>query len=354
MKHWSKQTVLAAVMACAVPMVAASQDTRALDSLGDLVNEGRGAVAELLSSINQAERVLSDLEDELFLTGSAPGAAGSAQSQQIADQIATHPLVDTASPICKDVFAELVTPTTRANTGAIASCIDELEPRARHNAGFECSSLYWVVAPGGQLRLQGHVQGPEDFRALEAVYGPQTVSGVVERPFPACGALEALELPLTSNTRPKLRLLSNKTRVAFRESLAFEVITPDFYAYVYVVYLQADGSVVNLTPKTRLLREQYNPNSSVRFGDGREGRQTYTASAPAGSEAIIVVTSRSPIDSLDTLEIGRNGQFALATDGALLDQGSFLALLQQGMVEEHKGVGKREISAEVLHITVVP
>ncbi|WP_299967489.1 hypothetical protein [uncultured Roseobacter sp.] len=333
------------------PLAGAAQQVDAIGNIGALVNQGFGAVSALRADIFDAERRLNELESAL--TVASPGV-GRGEPSQLATEIARHPLVLTAKPLCKDAFQELVVENVPARVDVIDRCIDDISPRIRYRTALECATLHWVLSGDGQLRLNGYVQGEEDRAQLASTYGAQTVASVTAKPFPACAALEALELPLTSNAKPGVRLLSDKTRVAFKESLAFEVTTPDFFAFVYVVYLQADGSVVNLTPRTRLLREQYRPRSTILFGDGVAGRQLYTASAPAGSEAIIVVTSRSPIDSLDTLEIGPRGQFALAANGAPLDQNGFLGLLSKGMQEEHQGIGSREISAEVLHITVVP
>ena len=354
MRRWRAHCVAVAAAAFLASGPGDAQQGEAVQAIGDLVNQGLGAVAAMRDDIYDAERRLSELEETLLRSSSRSAPNFADGPSPLAAQIARHPLVLTTNGFCKDAFQELIVETLPARPDVISTCIEEMRPRTRHKARLDCATLHWVVAPNGQLRLEGHVSGTEDYAQLAALYGAQTVATVVERPFPACAALEALELPMTSNARPDLRILSDETRVAFSESLAFEVKTPDFFAYVYVVYLQADGSVVNLTPKTRLLREQYRPNSVLRFGDGLEWLQTYTASAPAGSEAIIVVASRSPIDSLDTLEIGPQGQYALRSDGTPLDQSGFLNLLRRGMEQEHSGRGTREISAEVLHITVVP
>lgn len=344
-----------AALAWTSPVPTGAQQTDSVQAVGDLVNQGFGVVAALRNDIYEAERRLSDLEDSIALSASSRASPLVAPpASNLATQIARHPMVLSSSALCRDAFQELVTQNAPARVDVIASCIEGIRPRARHMSGLECSSLHWVIAPNGQLRLEGHVQGADDFSRLSGKFGIETVATVVQRPFPACAALEALELPMTTNARPSVRLLSNQTRVAFNESLAFEVTTPDFFSYVYVVYLQADGSIVNLTPRTRLLREQHRPNSRIRFGDGVDGRQTYTAAAPPGSEVILAITARSPINSLETLEIGPSGQYALNANGAPLDQLGFLDLLRQGIEEEHSGQGTREISAEVLHITVVP
>lgn len=336
------------------PITSGAQQVDAVGNIGALVNQGFGTVSALRADIFDAERRLNEWESSLGSAARPVGAGVQGQPSRLATDIARHPLVLTAKPLCKDAFQELVVENIPARVNVIDRCIDDITPRIRFDTPLECATLHWVLGADGQLRLQGYVQGEQDRDGLASTYGAQTVAAVTAKPFPACAALEALELPLSSNAKPGLRLLSNKTRVAFNESLAFEVKTPDFYSYVYIVYLQADGAVVNLTPRIGQLRRQHQPGSTILFGDGSSGRQLYTASAPAGSEAIIAVTSRSPIDSLDTLEIGPSGQFALSANGGLLDQAGFLQLLRQGMEEEHQGSGNREISAEVLHITVVP
>lgn len=187
------------------------------------------------------------------------------------------------------------------------------------------------------------------------------VSDIKVRPWPVCEALLSLTEPLGASDRPKVHLLSDATEVAFGQSLAFEVTTPNFPAFVYLVYLQADGSVVNLVPRVGPIRKQYPPHSVLTFGDGKDGRQRFTAVAPAGAEAIIAIAARSPIFQLEELENSDDGgQYTLPEwsmpDG---DEGmgdrQFLTALRAGMEERpeaDENVLAREISADVLHITI--
>ena len=344
----------------AAPLTAQQNDQ--VTEIRSLINTARGDLARMRDLIYTTERQLTDWEASLGrgATRSATQSNGarSADYQALARQISQHPLVFQTDARCQDDLRALALPRISQGTapgpGYLAACAGQAEPRIRLNEPLDCASLFWEVTSAGQLVLKGHVKTADDLEYLEAKFGPATIGSVVERPRPVCQALEALELPMSSDLRPAVRMLSNKTRIAFSESLAFEVTTPDFFSFVYLAYLQADGSVVNLLPRRALMRTQYPPNTRLRFGDGLEGRQTYTASAPAGTEAIIAIASRSPIQELEDLESGAAGQYAQTGLGPV-DQALFLDLLKASLNDEvESGRGMREISAEIVHLTVVP
>lgn len=337
-----------------------------LQTVDALIVDANQQILEMERALEDAEAALSAWETSLS-RASANGtqtvrlqASGPSALDQIATDVAEHPGVAFAHGLCRDDLEAFGNTSFRQSAlnrlpNALA-CARELSPRVRIDLPFECASLFWVEGARGGLKLSGHVQHPEDLEALKARFGSDPVSEVTARPFPVCSALEALELPLTSQNKPSIRMLEGKPQIAFNESLAFELVTPDFYAFVYLAYLQADGKVINLLPRRGLIREQHAPRTVLRFGDGLEGRQTYTASAPAGTEAIIGIASRSPIEFLEDLEQGAAGQYVAADNFALgVDQSTFLELLNRSIeVEFQAGAGQREISAEVLHLTVVP
>ncbi|MEM6824512.1 MAG: hypothetical protein AAF566_05320 [Pseudomonadota bacterium] len=333
-----------------------------------LIVDANRQILEMESALDEAEAKMAAWETELSRASSGSfsrqrfGNTGATDetSGDLGAQIADHPGVAFAQGACRDDLLALGKTAFResaiARVSSAVDCAATLAPRVRIDLPFECASLFWAEDQSGSLFLTGHVQHEADLTALQTRFGRQLTSQVVARPFPVCSALEALELPLTSQNKPSIRMLAGKSRVAYNESLAFEVITPDFFAFVYLAYLQADGTVVNLLPRRNLIRKQHPPRSVLRFGDGLEGRQLYTAASPAGTEAIISIASRSPIEALETLEQGAAGQY-FAADGRsrAIDQGVFLDLLNSSIDVEFKaGAGQREISAEVLHLTVVP
>ncbi len=343
-----------------LPTAAVSQQTDALRAISGMVNEANRKIIEMQKAIDDTEAALSAWETELqrsTITGrnaTIRQAGSPVIVPDVARDIADHPLVLEADRGCQDEFTAVAVPNLARGDAQtkqrLVTCARNIVPRVRFELPIECSNLFWVMNPDGRLTLDGHVKDAVDAEELKAKFGAATVANVIERPFPVCSALEALELPLSSKDRPKIRMLSNKTRIAFEESLAFEIETPDFYSFFYLAYLQANGAVVNLAPRRSLIREQHPPSTVLRFGDGRDGRQTYTASAPAGTEAIIGIASRSPIDALEALERGATGAFDRDVDHAL-----YLQLLRESLEDEYSlSRGRREISAEVLHLTVVP
>lgn len=343
---------------------AAAQDNARLLQIDRLIVEANAEIARLRSMANQAEASLRAWDEQLRrndTTGSnVTTLSGANNLSTLSARISQHTALKSAQGTCRDDLLAIGQPAYRADALSrlpeLSACADQIRPQVRVDLPYECAALFWTAGPGGALKLTGHVQNSADLEALEARYGAALTRGVVARPFPVCSALEALELPLTAQSKPSIRLLSGRQQVAYTQSLAFEIVTPDFYAFLYLAYLQADGTVVNLLPRRGVLRDQHAPFSVLRFGDGQEGRQTYTASAPAGTEAIIGITSRSPIAALEDLEVGATGRYARQDAfGRTLDQALFLELLNQSIEERFdESGGQREISAEVLHLTIVP
>lgn len=189
-----------------------------------------------------------------------------------------------------------------------------------------------------------------------------SLSKLPVRPWPVCEALMTTKDLIASHDKPHIRLLSGQESVALGGSLAFEVTTPNYPAFLYLAYLQSDGSVVNLAPRIGILRKQYQPGTKLLFGDGADGRQTFSAQLPLGNEAIIAISSRSPISQLEDLEVeGEGGQFTLPaweaakSDGKPVADRLYLTAIRAGLAEQpdtDERVLARELSADVLHLTI--
>ncbi|WP_420862023.1 hypothetical protein [Algirhabdus cladophorae] len=362
-----KRILLGACVAFSLtlPTQGAAQQSDALRAISALIDDANKEVLDVQSVINRLEGRLSAWDATLkryagegrVTLSTEPGSQS--DRDLLAQQVANHPVVALADAECRDDFRAVALPQLgdagRFRTERLESCAAQIQATARQPVDMNCASLSWSIGSSGTLALTGYVQDAEGLEALGARFGAQTVSAVELRPEPVCTALTALELPMTSQNRPQIDLLSRKSKVGINESLAFEVTTPNFYSFMYLAYLQADGSVVNLLPRRALLRRQYPPKTQLVFGDGREGRQTYTASLPTGTEAIISITSRSPIDVLEDLEVGASGQYAKTdASGRVLNQAVFLDLLKSSMEDlAGEGRGMRQTSAEILHLTVV-
>lgn len=334
-------------------------ETQAQQEAADLIAYAKGEIATLNDGILFAEQQLSDWEQQILLQ-ERNGSGLEDIDRQIAatqKQVLSHPLLPRDAPECDDLWAEMAF-NFPINLAVAQNCIQNMVPTALLPESLECSNLRWTSKPDGQIVLAGHVSKDSDVTFLQRKYGPLTTAEISAKPWPVCGALVALDVPMTSQDKPVMQMLNGSNRIRFNESLAFQVKTPDFFAFVYISYLQADGSVVNLTPRRRPLRTQSPPNTVLHFGDGREGRQTYLASAPAGPEAIIAIAARSPIAELEALEVGASGQYWMRSGTAGLvpvDQGAFIKLIEDGLADRaDNGSKAREMSAELLHITVVP
>jgi hypothetical protein len=126
-----------------------------------------------------------------------------------------------------------------------------------------------------------------------------------------------------------------------------------------VVYLQADGTAVNLVPRRGPIRQQLAPGTVLKFGDGKEGRQKFKASAPAGTEAIIAIAARSPLRQLEALESAGNGQFRMPAgergeeEPAGIQDRLYLSLLRTALNDNpDPKQAAREVTADVANINV--
>lgn len=125
--------------------------------------------------------------------------------------------------------------------------------------------------------------------------GPKDKFEVQFRPWPQCEVLMTLETALGSAEKPQLVTVSGKTIFTKADQMALKVTAPKKPAYVYVSYVQADGSVVHLhKPPEHTLAPSLSAKEYL-FGDGLEGREKFTVSAPFGHEMVVVVTSASPL-----------------------------------------------------------
>ena len=211
---------------------------------------------------------------------------------------------------------------------------------------------------GNPGKLTGFVQSEAELLALRLDPSFRTFeSQVVVRPWPICEALLTLDEPVRAPSRPRIVAHGARDVVRFGEEMGVSVTTPDFPSFLYLVYLQADGTVVNLLPRRGALRKQMPPSTTLHFGDGKDGRQTFRAAAPAGSEAIIAIASRSPLLQLEELETSDNGQFRLLASSPSNEENPqdrlYLSVLRAAMAERPAvDMIGREITADVLHITV--
>jgi hypothetical protein len=150
---------------------------------------------------------------------------------------------------------------------------------------------------GNRNILEGYVGSENDFALVQAVAAqtPGTsVGDLLFAPWPQCEAIQTLERPLAVDDRPEIDLgPTNQLRNG--DPLRIMIRAPGQISYLYVSYVQADGSVVHLVQPDGLVPRPTLPHQELSFGDGRDGGARFTVSPPFGPEMIIAIASRSPL-----------------------------------------------------------
>jgi hypothetical protein len=123
---------------------------------------------------------------------------------------------------------------------------------------------------------------------------PKTsAEGVTLAPWPQCEALQTLEKPLAAADSPTLAIDSADMHAG--DTLKITVRSPSQISYLYVAYIQADGSVVQLQQPQGVVPAPTLPNQTLVFGDGANNRAKFTIGPPFGPEMIVALASRSPL-----------------------------------------------------------
>jgi Papain family cysteine protease/Domain of unknown function (DUF4384) len=145
--------------------------------------------------------------------------------------------------------------------------------------------------------LDGYVGSESDLELVKAVAAnvPDTsVGDVLFAPWPQCEALQTLERPLATSDRPAVEIGAT-SRFRGGDPLNITIRSPGQISYLYVSYVQADGSVVHLVQPSGLIPQPTLPRQTLSFGGGQNGGATFTIGPPFGREMIIAVASRSPL-----------------------------------------------------------
>jgi hypothetical protein len=158
-----------------------------------------------------------------------------------------------------------------------------------------CARVYGEAQDDSYV-LSGFVASNDDLRQVRqlAAAVPDTAVGdILVAPWPQCEALLTLEGPLATADQPMITINASEPRAG--DTLPITIQAPSQISYLYVSYIQADGSVVNLAQPDGLVPKPTLPGTVLTFGDGQEGRAKFTVSPPFGREMIIVLASRSPL-----------------------------------------------------------
>ncbi|CAA7618246.1 conserved exported hypothetical protein [Candidatus Terasakiella magnetica] len=214
----------------------------------------------------------------------------------------------------------------------------DVEASVRHLAGgLQCAKVE-TSAKSGVLTVRGFVATTDDRDKLvkvvgEGGHGWRPHLDLTVEPWPHCEARLTLAEALA---QPGGLLVSIKGKPALTagESLAIEVVTPDYPSHLYVTYIQADGQVAHLRRYGDAGWKPVPANTRLTLGGAGEWR----ISGPAfGRESVVVVASALPLLALDRPPVET--------------ERDYLSQLRLGLLAQQSVKGRRAVSAAVAPLT---
>jgi hypothetical protein len=208
-----------------------------------------------------------------------------------------------------------------------------------------CSRVESSVSPERAVRLRGFAGSVDELArlqtALRVMPGVASVDTDVRiYPWPQCEVFLnfADALSVRGGVAAALR-----GGAMFRDgdSLAIDVVTPDYPSHVYVSYLQANGEVVHLNWPQGRFPKPLPPNTRVTLGGGANGQPVYRIGRPFGDEIVVVITSASPL-------------FTDALGDNITEREYLTAFRRAFMVRPQGGAGERVYSAVALPLKTQP
>lgn len=162
-------------------------------------------------------------------------------------------------------------------------------------------------AETGTLHLSGHVPRPDMRAPVLAAMQAQVGDGIrvagdlLHLPRPQCGALAGIAaagLPQSTDQFTDARLVgqaahAREYRYSEGQRLGFDLTAPDYPAFVYVDFFDADGQVIHLVPNSIAPLEQHAAQSL--FDVGRSGDLNITIGPPFGQEIAVAFAASSPL-----------------------------------------------------------
>jgi Domain of unknown function (DUF4384) len=154
------------------------------------------------------------------------------------------------------------------------------------------------TGPGFDFKLTGFVGRAEDLeRIRQSVLRRPGVrsldtSAVVLRPWPQCEALLTLDPALHNGRGIMIAQTPSRSRLVKGERMVFEVRSPDYPSYLYVAYLQTDGTAAHLLRPTD--SGPTPANTTIRLGEGPHSVH-FKVGPPYGSEMVIALASDQPL-----------------------------------------------------------
>jgi hypothetical protein len=168
---------------------------------------------------------------------------------------------------------------------------------------FSCATLSFSVLPDTSLEISGFVSNDSDYALLSekaAQYAsafPNIIDRVDVLGWPFCQARQILSSSTgAGNTSPIIRPLNHSTVYSGGEELQLELTAGLSGGYLYVDFLQHDGTVIHLLPFEGNAQNALQANERVTIG---AGDVRYELAAPYGTEMIYVIQTKEPLfDSL--------------------------------------------------------
>jgi hypothetical protein len=253
-------------------------------------------------------------------TPSPPPAAVSAPAPPLLSKLAPPapsappppPLLSKLAPVAKEGPARSITapegerapavPRSEEGPGAELKHVSDPpaeRPMARRPAqledlqGLSCAKIA-VRTAGERKYLAGFVASTPDLDLVKRVAADvpgASLGEVAVAPWPQCEVLMTLDAQLAGADRPSISI-DAPGPLSEGDRLRLEVRSPAQSLYLYVFYIQVDGSVVTLGQPRGVVLQPTPPGSTLTFGDGPSG---FTISGPFGREMIIALASRSPL-----------------------------------------------------------
>jgi hypothetical protein len=171
-----------------------------------------------------------------------------------------------------------------------------LKAELADSQGLACARVT-VAKRGERNMLRGFVGSEAEAQLVTRIAADVPKTGLGEitvAPWPQCEALQTLDKALTAADSPKIDI-GARDELREGEPLQIVIRSPRRIGYLYVTYVQSDGSAINLVQPQGIVPEPTLPGRTLAFGNGREGRATFTITPPFGREMIIALNSAVPL-----------------------------------------------------------
>lgn len=179
-------------------------------------------------------------------------------------------------------------------------------------SGIDCARVSATFLPEtGALEMRGHIPDPalreQIVNAMQTQVGEglPVTANLLHLPAPQCGALTGIAdvgLPQSTDQFTNERLVGETAHAraytyAEGQRLQFDLAAPDYDAFVYVDYFNADGDVIHLIPNETLALENLPAKSLFGVGTDRPGKPglKITIGPPFGQEIAVAFAASEPL-----------------------------------------------------------